>query len=59
MNRTNLSLLVVVGLLLTLGIVMIYSTSSVYCEEKFGDPNFFLYRQFIWLFIGTIALLVT
>lgn len=44
--------------LLALGIVMVYSASSVSAEVHFGDSYYFLKRQLIWTVLGIVAMLV-
>lgn len=46
----------VVGILIIIGVVMVYSSSAVVAGEKFNDPYFYLKRQMLWVFIGFIAL---
>ncbi|MDD5557657.1 MAG: putative lipid II flippase FtsW [bacterium] len=48
--RTLLFLTVVV--LLSIGVVMIYSTSAVFAQESFNDSYYFLKRQAAWIAIG-------
>jgi len=43
--------------LVALGILMIYSSSAIRAQERFGDSYFFLKRQLIWAFIGTLAMI--
>ena len=49
-QRTILFLIVVV--LLSIGIVMIYSTSAIFAEERYNDSYFFLKRQALWIILG-------
>jgi len=42
-----------------LGIVMVYSASSIVAADRFGDPAFFLKRQMLWVLLGSVALAVT
>ena len=44
--------------LVLVGVVMVFSASSVVAKEKFNDPYYFLYRQFGWALIGLIAMSV-
>ena len=37
--------------LVALGILMIYSSSAIRAQERFGDSYFFLKRQLIWAFM--------
>ncbi len=52
----DLILLGAVLMLITIGTVEIYSSSSVYALKKFGDSLYFLKRQIAWLAIGACAL---
>lgn len=36
-------------LLMCFGVVMVYSVSSVYAQQKFGDPSYFMKRQMIFV----------
>lgn len=45
-------MLIATLLLVTIGVVMLFSTSSLYAREKYGDPNYLLKRQLIWLAVG-------
>jgi cell division protein FtsW len=55
-DRDIRGLLTVVLSLLTLSVVMIYSASAIVAEmnPKFGDPYFFLRRQFLWIAVSVI-----
>lgn len=59
MRRTVVVLCVSVLVLLTLGIVMLCSTSSFFANDRFGDPYALFKRQAVWLGIGLIACAVT
>lgn len=52
-------LLFAVLTLLTIGIIMIFSASSIRGEELFNDSYHFLKRQIIFAIIGIIAMLIT
>ncbi len=54
MGRTSTALIVIVVALLSIGIVMLASTSSVKGESSFGDPQFFLKRQLAWLVVAVV-----
>jgi len=45
-------------ILVSLGIVMIYSASAITAAKNFGDPYFFLKRQIVFAGLGTILMLV-
>lgn len=40
-----------------IGVVMVYSASAIVAGDRFGDPAFFLKRQFLWVLLGGGALL--
>lgn len=44
--------------LLGMGVVMIYSTSAILAQEKFGDGTYFLKRELLWASFGMIALYI-
>ncbi|MDI6602144.1 MAG: stage V sporulation protein E [Thermoanaerobacteraceae bacterium] len=46
------NLLMIVTVLLAIGIVMVFSASSVSAYFKMGDPYYFLKRQLLWGIIG-------
>lgn len=50
-------LLVVVGLTL-IGLIFIYSSSSVFALEKFGNSAYFLKKQLAYLFLGIIGFFI-
>ena len=41
------------------GIVMMYSASSIYAMNNFGNYMFFLSQQIKWLILGFIIMLIT
>lgn len=45
-----------VTFLVSIGTLMVYSTSSVFALEKFGDPNYFLKRHVVFLSIGLLLM---
>jgi cell division protein FtsW len=55
MWRTASILIGIVLLLITLGIVMLASTSGVQGEDQFHDPNYFMKRQVAALVVGIVA----
>ena len=44
--------------LLALGLVMVYSSSSVFALERMEDSAYFLKRQLMWMAIGLIAMML-
>ncbi len=58
MHRHSVYLLVLgVAVLLTLGIVMLFSTSAL-APGSHGDPYFFVKRQLMWLAVGFVVCLI-
>ncbi len=57
--RTNLRiLLAIVAVLVLIGLIFIYSSSSIYALEKFGAPHYFLKKQLFHLLIGIVAFFI-
>lgn len=56
--RPSLFLLFNTMALISIGIIMIYSSSAFYAERNFGTPYYFLIRQLFALFVGTVLLRV-
>ncbi len=52
-------LFVVVVILLSIGVVMIYSTSAIFAQEQYNDSYFFLKRQALWIALGLIGFSLT
>ena len=52
-------LLIIVLALLCIGLVMIYSASSFVAARTYGDASYFFQRQFLWVVMGVIVMLVT
>lgn len=50
------SLIIVVTILNMVGVMMIFSTTFYLSIEKYDQPFYYLFRQFIWLLLGVIAL---
>jgi cell division protein FtsW len=44
--------------LLSAGVVMVYSASAIVAAERFHDPYFFLKKQLFWALLGSVAMLV-
>ncbi|MFH0913463.1 MAG: putative lipid II flippase FtsW [Candidatus Omnitrophota bacterium] len=53
-RNTRINLFAVTFILICIGVVMIYSASSIYAWEKYKDSFFFLKRHISFLIIGTI-----
>ena len=58
LKNARISIVTVTVTLISIGIVMIYSSSAVYAYEKFGDNLFFLKRHFISLLLGLALFLI-
>ncbi len=54
----DIGLLLAIIFLTGIGILMVYSTSSVFALEKFGDPDYFLKRHSIFLLIGLSSMIL-
>jgi cell division protein FtsW len=54
-NKAAYTLLVLVLLLVAVGVVMLFSTSAVYAQERYGDPHFLLKRQVVWSLVAGLA----
>lgn len=52
------TLLATVGALLMTGIIILASVSSVYSQDRFGDPYHFLTRQMMYIVIGSLLGLI-
>lgn len=56
MRGTRTSLFLIVMVLIAIGIVMIYSTSAIYANEKMDDSLYFLKRHLIYLAAGVFMM---
>ncbi|MCB2291953.1 stage V sporulation protein E [Clostridium algoriphilum] len=54
MGQLDFVLFATIILLVSIGVVMVYSASSYYAAFKFNDPEFFLKKQLLWACIGCI-----
>ncbi|NQT95134.1 MAG: putative lipid II flippase FtsW [Candidatus Omnitrophica bacterium] len=54
MRETRIRLFIVTVILVVVGTIMIYSASSVFAYEKYGDSAYFLKRHVLYLFIGFV-----
>jgi cell division protein FtsW len=43
--------------LIALGILMIYSSSAIRAQERFGDTYYFLKRQLVWATLGVLIMI--
>lgn len=54
MRKTRIITAATTLILISIGIIMVYSSSSIYAKEIFKDEMFFLKRHLSFVFIGTI-----
>jgi cell division protein FtsW len=57
--RPDALLALSLAVLLGLGVVLVYSSSSVYAGRLYGDPQRFLKAQLMWTAVGLVAMCVT
>lgn len=55
MKKIRTHLFVVTVILLSIGVVMVYSASAIYALEYLKDSAYFLKRHLIYLFLGVVA----
>lgn len=55
MSKDAKIILLCVSVLIMIGVVMIYSSSAVYADDKYADSLFFVKRHLIYLFLGLAA----
>lgn len=48
---------IITMVLIALGIIMIYSSSAIRAQERFGDSYFFLKRQLVWAILGILIMI--
>src|SRR5258708_35633197 len=41
--------------LLTVGVVMLFSTSALYAKDRYGDQHYLLKRQLVWMLVGSVG----
>ncbi len=58
MSKDARILFVVTFLLVSIGIVMVYSSSAVLAHDWHGNTQFFLIRQFFYVMLGTIGFFI-
>lgn len=55
-RETDSTLIVATTVLASIGLVLVYSASSVFSAKYYGDAQHFLVQQAIWTFVGAVAL---
>jgi len=58
MGEIDYGIFYTVALLLTIGVVMVYSASSYYAMFMYKDSMFFLKKQLMWAVIGVVAMAI-
>ncbi len=58
-SRVDSGLLYVVFALMGLGLVFVYSSSYIFASEKFGSGLYFFKKQFLFLFLGLLIIIIT
>lgn len=57
MRSVRSSLFIIVMMLIAIGVVMIYSTSAIYANDRMGDSLYYLKRHLAYLVLGFIMML--
>jgi cell division protein FtsW len=58
MLKPDLTLFGMAALLLSVGVVMVYSASAIVAADRFQDPALFLKKQLFWALLGSVGMLV-
>jgi cell division protein FtsW len=58
MGQIDFMLFATIMLLVAIGIVMVYSASSYYAAFHNNDPEFYLKKQLLWAFIGSVFMVI-
>ncbi len=56
MKKQEIVILATVGVLVTLGVLMIFSASAVIARQNYGNGYYFLFRQLVFLALGVVLL---
>src|SRR5947207_8837287 len=57
-NQMDKTVVIIALLLVSIGVVMVYSASAVLEVRHYGDSFYFLKRQLVWAVAGVLALMV-
>lgn len=57
-GRPDFALIAIIGVLLVLGTVMVYSSSFVTAEYYGQSPSYYLFRHLLWLGVGMVGCVV-
>lgn len=55
MNKAAITLLMIMLVLLTVGVIMLFSTSALYAKDRYGDQRYLLKRQLVWMLVGGVG----
>jgi len=55
-GNIDVSFLAVTAILVGIGLIMVYSASTIMAMKEFSDSYFFIKRQVVWAFLGFVAL---
>ena len=55
MNKAAVTLLMIMLVLLTVGVIMLFSTSALYAKDRYGDQRYLLKRQLVWMVVGGVG----
>ena len=51
-------LLLIVVLLMCIGVVVVYSSGAGWAQRKFSNPEYFLWRQVFYTFLGVVTVIL-
>ncbi|OYD06620.1 stage V sporulation protein E [Paludifilum halophilum] len=57
-NSPDPVIIAVILLLLTIGVIMVYSASAAYAQDKFGDSFFYAKRQMLFAALGVFLMML-
>jgi len=55
LNKAAITLLMIMLVLLTVGVIMLFSTSALYAKDRYGDQRYLLKRQLVWMLVGGVG----
>ena len=56
LRQTDVILVVVTLFLVVIGLAMVYNTSAILAQERYGDSLYFFKRQVVWAVLGLLAM---
>ncbi|MEG0772943.1 stage V sporulation protein E [Clostridium sp.] len=59
LGEVDFILFATILMLVTVGVVMVYSASSYFAAFRYDDAEYFLWRQLLWASIGLVAMIFT